>query len=108
MGKHSRSKGARGEREAAELLRTHGFQAHRGRQYHGGADSPDVVHTIPGIHIEVKRVEALHLWGAMDQASNDAGERVPMVLHRRNNRPWLAILPADDLLELLAERGQTT
>ncbi len=104
-GRKSRNKGARGEREAAKLLESHGFEAHRGRQYSGGADSPDVVHTIPGIHIEVKRVESLRLWGAMDQATSDAGERVPVVLHRRNNRPWIAILPADDLLELLAENG---
>ena len=56
---NSRAKGARGEREFAAFMREHGYEAHRGQQFAGSADSPDVVHSIPGIHIEVKRVEAL-------------------------------------------------
>lgn len=37
---------------------------------------------------------------AMAQAIADAGESVPVVLHRANGCPWLAIVPLDDLPRL--------
>ena len=67
MGKASRDKGKRGEREVAEFLRDHGIPARRGVQYAGGADSPDVI-GFEGVHIEVKRTEALRLYPALEQA----------------------------------------
>ena len=97
MGRMQRSKGARGEREAAkELARLFRCEAHRGRQYHGGDDSPDVKCNIPGIHFEVKRTERISIYAAMDQAIVDAGELLPVTLHRQNNRPWLLIVRLDD------------
>ena len=103
MGKKSRDKGQRGERElAAELTRLFGVVARRGRQYHGGADSPDVVVDLPDIHVEVKRTEKLSLYPAMQQASTDAGNKVPIVCHRANNKPWLAIVALDDLPKIAA------
>jgi|TARA_Y100000310_G_scaffold132889_1_gene131845 hypothetical protein len=97
MGKKSREKGKRGELEAARFLREHGFEARRGRQFQGGQDSPDVVHSVPGLHLEVKRVESLSLYPAMEQAREDAVEDdVPAVLHRRNRQGWLIIMDADD------------
>ena len=102
MGSLSRNKGKRGELEAAELLRRHGFTARRGRQFQGGDGSPDVVHDIPGVHVEVKRAENLSLYGALAQAIADAGEgRMPLILHRRNSKPWVAVMLADDLLGIL-------
>ena len=65
---NSRAKGARGERELAEILRCYGFSARRGQQYRGGADSPDVM-GLPGIHIEVKRVERLNIYDARPSGS---------------------------------------
>ena len=101
---HSGNKGKRGEREAAnELSRLFGCEARRGQQFSGGDDSPDVTHSIPGVHIEVKRTEALRLWEAVNQAVEDAGESVPMVLHRPNNRPWLAIVRLDDFPQLATQ-----
>lgn len=102
MGAMSRRKGANAEREVAELLRSHGFQARRGQQFSGSPDSPDVVHDIDGIHLEVKRTERLSLYPAMEQAKRDrrAGD-VPVVLTRQNGREWLAIMPASDLLTIL-------
>ena len=97
-GKKSRDKGQRGEREAAnELVRLFQVEAHRGRQYCGGQDSPDIKTTIPKVHFEVKRTECLSLYAAMDQAEGDAGIDIPVVLHRRNNKDWLAIVALDDL-----------
>jgi len=103
MGSMSRRKGAAGEREAAaalnEVLGTH---LHRGRQYHGGPDSPDLAGDMPGLHVEVKRVERLSLYPAMYQARRDAApDQVPVVMHRGNNRPWLIVVEVADLIRLL-------
>jgi len=103
MGKMSRNKGARGEREFAKFLTEYGFDAHRGRQYSGGTDSPDVK-CIPlddFYHFEVKRTETLSLYKAMEQAIDDCGTKIPIVAHRRNKREWLCIVKAADLLELI-------
>ena len=101
MGRRSRSKGKRGELEAAaEIRRLFGTEAGRGRQYQGSDESPDIVTGIEDVHFEVKRAESLQLYAAMEQAVNDARDKVPVVLHRKNNRPWLAIVPLDDLPRL--------
>ena len=102
-GRKSREKGARGEREWAGQLRDlFGCDdAHRGRQYHGGPDAPDVAKGIPGTHCEVKRTEKLSLYAAIEQALIDCGTTdVPYVAHRRNNEEWLVIVRADDLAEM--------
>jgi len=99
MGKTSREKGKRGEREVASFLREYGYDARRGVQYHGGKDSPDVV-GLPGIHIEVKRTERLHLWDALAQAKADAGDNIPVVFHRANDCQWVVIMDARDWMKL--------
>lgn len=104
MGLAQRNKGKRGEREAAaEIRRLFGVEARRGRQYQGGDDSPDVVSAIAGVHLEVKRTEALRLHGAIEQAAAEAGQKVPIVLHKANRRPWLAIVRLDDLPRLATQ-----
>ncbi|NQU19769.1 MAG: hypothetical protein HQ567_00690 [Candidatus Nealsonbacteria bacterium] len=101
MGRKSRDKGASGERELArELSRLLGVEARRGCQYHGGPGSPDVVADIPDVYIECKRAERLRLYEALQQAVDDAGEKVPVVVHRQNNKPWVAIVRLDDLPKL--------
>ena len=96
---NSRRKGAVGEREIAKYLRDHGYDAHRGQQYHGGADSPDVT-GIPGYHIEVKRVERLNLESAVEQSVRDAGDDVPLVMHRKNRTGWLVTMRLDDFIDM--------
>jgi hypothetical protein len=104
MGSKSRSKGCRGEREAAaEIARLFRIEAHRGRQYCGAPEAPDVRAAIAGVHIEVKRCEALRLYQALNQAAADAGENVPLVLHRANNKPWVAIVRLEDLPRLAVQ-----
>lgn len=103
MGKKSRDKGKRGERELAELIREFGLEARRGVQFRGGEDSPDVVCEIEGVHIECKRAEALSIYEAMKQAETDAGLKMPVVFHRRSRKPWLAILHATELLAILKQ-----
>ena len=97
---NSRNKGKRGELELARVLRGHGFDTRRGQQYCGANGDADVV-GLPGIHIECKRVEALHLWTALSQAKRDARENeLPVVMHRRNNCEWVVIQPLEDWLAL--------
>ena len=104
MGAKSRRKGCRGELEAAaELRRLFGVEARRGQQHHGGPDAPDVRAAIPGVHFEVKRVEALRLYPALEQAGADAGQNVPVLLHRANQKPWVAIVQLDDLAKLAVQ-----
>lgn len=100
MGRKSREKGKRGEREVAQFLREHGHDGRRGQQYNGSDGSADVV-GLPGIHIEVKRVETLRLRESMEQAKADARDgEIPTVWHRKNGERWVVILDAEDFLRL--------
>ena len=58
MGKiNSKDKGARNEREIANILKDHGYDARRTAQYCGNTgDASDVV-GLDGFHIEVKHQE---------------------------------------------------
>jgi Holliday junction resolvase len=101
MGRFSRNKGKVGERELAhELSRVFGVTARRGVQFQGSPDSPDVVTNIPDLHIECKRTERFRLYEALDQAVEDAAEKLPIVLHRQNKKPWVAVVRLDDLPRL--------
>jgi Holliday junction resolvase len=98
MGKPSREKGKRGERELAAKLRAM-FQCdvRRGVQYRGGPDSPDVV-GLEGVHIECKRKERLNVFGALCQAAEEAPDDAkPIVCHRASRQPWLVTLALEDL-----------
>ena len=99
----SKRKGAAGELEAAaKLNEVLGTRFHRGRQYHGGPESPDLAGDVPGLHVEVKRTERLRIWEAVSQARSDASvDQVPVVMHRANRKPWLVIVEADLLIRLL-------
>ena len=102
MGKTSRDKGKRGEREFAALCRKHGYDARRGQQYNG-VDGEDVV-GLPGVHVEVKRTEALRLYDAIAQAKLDAKRQaLPVVASRKNNAEWLITMPAWAWFEMYRE-----
>lgn len=100
---NSKEKGKRGELEIAALLREYGFAGQRGVQYSGGPDSPDVL-GLPGVHIEVKRVEKLNVHDAMKQADRDSGEKIPVVIHRKNRTPWLVTMNFDDFMKIYGGR----
>jgi Holliday junction resolvase len=97
MSKMSREKGKRGEREFAELLREHGYEARRGQQFAGGGDSPDVVVNLP-IHFEVKRTESFSP-SYLAQAERDAHPaNQPVVAWKRNAAPWRVFCDAGHYL----------
>lgn len=99
MGKLSRNKGKTGERELANLLKSHGYNCRRGQQYCGTETSADVI-GLDGIHIECKRVERLNLKSAMEQAKSDCGNNIPCVFHRANREEWKVTMLLDDWLKL--------
>lgn len=100
---NSRRKGKEGELELARKLREQGFDARRGQQYSGANGDPDVV-GLPGIHIEVKRVEQLNIDKAMLQSEGDAKDgEVPVVMHRKNGKGWLVTMKLLDFIGLYRE-----
>ena len=101
MGKLSRDKGKRYEREIANYLSDNGFPARRGQQFSGGGDSPDVVSEEFPFHIEAKRVERLDLYKAFTQSIRDAGDKPPCVVHRKNNSEIMFTCRLSDLVALL-------
>jgi hypothetical protein len=62
-----------------------------------------VCEALPGIHFEVKRTEKGNPYDWVAQAERDAGYKIPVVLHRRNDHKWLAILPAEQFLRIVRE-----
>lgn len=101
MGINSREKGRRGEVELAHELEKYGYKAYRSQQYCGANGDADVV-GLPGVHIECKRQERLNIYDAMEQSISDAKEdEMPVVMHRKNRKPWLVTLELKDFMELL-------
>jgi len=102
IGRISRRKGKVGEREVVNALKAAGFEAaHRSAQYCGNTgDAPDV-EGLPGIHIEVKRVERLNLKKAYEQAVKENGNNdIAAVFHRGSYQPWMVTLSLEDFLKL--------
>ena len=100
---NSKRKGNNGEREFAKLCRFEGYDVRRGQQYNG-LEGEDCV-GLPGVHVEVKRVERLNINDAMHQSIRDSriGGKVPIVAHRKNNEPWLITMTAEDWFKLYRE-----
>lgn len=99
MAINSRQKGARGERELANILKNeYGFDCRRGQQYCGANGDADVV-GLPGVHIECKRVEKLNIDDALDQATRDKKDNeIPIVFHRKDHKKWKVTLSLDDFM----------
>lgn len=105
IGKASRNKGKRGELEVVKILKVAGFEkAQRSAQCKGNTGQAPDVEGLPGIHIEVKRVERLNLRKAYEQAVNDSKENgnndIPAVFHRQSHQPWMVSLSLSDFLKL--------
>jgi Holliday junction resolvase len=99
MAINSRAKGAKGERELANLISDRGYRCIRGQQ-RSGLEQADVI-GLDYIHIECKRVQNLNLDKAMEQSIRDrkAGE-MATVFHRKNNQKWKVTLGFEDFMTL--------
>ncbi|MGM9628986.1 MAG: hypothetical protein ACI3V4_13020 [Faecousia sp.] len=108
-GKSSQRKGADGERELAAIFREHGYDCTRGGSLSFG-EVPDLS-GLPGIHIEVKRVEKLNVGEAMEQSIRDSErmcDGVHALFHRRNRKPWLVTMRLEDWLMLYGQNPHKT
>ena len=87
MAGFSRQKGARGEREIATMFRELGFDVQRNalQTAVGGADLTG----LPGIAVEIKRVETpfQEAWWAQAVSQATNGRR-PVLFYRRSRQPW--------------------
>ncbi len=98
---NSRDKGVAGELEFAMVLRSYGFEARRGQQHRGGADSPDVITNMTGVQWEVKRVEQLNLHKAMAKLVTETDfMHLAAIAHRKNGTEWLVTVRLDDFMRL--------
>jgi Holliday junction resolvase len=97
---NSKRKGKVAELEVAHLLQEYGYEARRSVQYCGANGDADVV-GLPGVHLEVKRVEKLNIDKAMEQSISDAREgEMPVVVHRKNRGEWEVTMLFKDFMEL--------
>ena len=115
MSINSREKGRRGEVEIAHILQEYGYNTRRGQQFSGANGDADV-EGLPGIHMEVKRVEHLNIDKALQQAIRDnyadelkQGKKlIPAVFHRSNDDrkkdstkgTWKVTLTLKDFMEI--------
>lgn len=109
MPSKSQKKGRRGEIELAELLNSCGYNVRPGRALSFG-EQPDII-GLEGVHIEVKRCQALRLSEWMKQAIRDSekfqdGE--PAVFHRRNREGWLVTMPLESWLRIYDQNCKQT
>jgi hypothetical protein len=104
----SKDKGARFERELASKLREYGYaDSRRTAQYCGNTgDASDVI-GLPGLHIEAKHQEKMHLYDWMEQAIRDAKaggkNRLPTVFHKKNHADILVTMTLDDFITIYRE-----
>ena len=102
MSAAQRDKGARGEREVADIWRAAGFDCNRVPNSGGLRIKGDLYGSTPA-HVEVKRHETARPWAWWEQASGETpqGQRT-VVAFRRSRSPWLALVDLTQLAELLA------
>ena len=106
MSAFQRTKGAAAEREIIQLLREHGWpNAERTSNGRIQLARGDIAHGPEGVHLEIKRHERLNVPLAFDQVRRDASPLdVPVLVHRPSRHDWMATLPLEELLPLLALR----
>ena len=101
-GKSARDKGARGERELAELL-SHELGTMVKRKLGQARDGGDDIQ-VGRFRIEVKRRDTLAVeqWAKQVEAAAEPGD-VPVVAFRRNGEPWRAVVPMAWLIAAMRE-----
>ena len=104
-GKSSRDKGARGELQAAAALRALGIDAERAAR--NGISTQDLLHTLYGLHVEIKHQAKPDLWGAFRQAELDSrGLLAPVVIAKKVSRSgssdWVVMHKLEDWPSVVA------
>lgn len=100
---NSRAKGKGTELKACNILKAAGFAARRSQQFCGrNPDASDIVTPdFPDIYWEIKGVETLGVQKTMARCREDCGDKDPVLLWFKNNKPPLAVIGLSLFLELL-------
>ena len=103
---NSKQKGKSGELEFCHECKKYGFdKVYRTAQTNGKLEqSLADCEGLHGIHVEVKRVEALNIDKAMEQSirylQTKKEKRLPVVFHRKNRKPWKSTMLFSDWIKL--------
>jgi Holliday junction resolvase len=101
-GKASRDKGARGERELAEIL-SHELGVVVKRKLGQARDGGDDIQ-VGKFRIEVKRREKLSIdsWCEQVEKASEPGD-VPVLVYRRNGQPWRVVVGLQWFIKAMRE-----
>lgn len=103
MGRASREKGKRGEREFAAFLRDLGLEARRTQQFSGTEGTADVSSSLNGVHLEVKRYAGIAAFRFLEQAERDSDpDDLPVVAMREDRGEWAIMFRAKNLERMAA------
>lgn len=107
MGKMQKNKGATFERTVSGLFRDYGYDASRTAQHCGKTGQAADVKGVPGLSIECKAQEKMHLYDWMDQAVRDSAAQgegnLPTVIHKQNYKDVLVTMRFGDWIQLYRE-----
>jgi Holliday junction resolvase len=102
---NSRAKGNTGELEVARIFRAAGFDCNRVPNSGALRIKGDLYGDLPA-HVEVKRGERCRLPEWWKQTRTDAPpETLPVLAWRPNRGEWLAVVPLEALVALLAAQA---
>ena len=105
--KSAKTKGRVGQTEVVNLIETYmGFNDDQIRSNPASVTGEDIILSESArekfpLSIEVKRVEKLNIFTAFKQAISNAGNYMPLLVHRRNNEEWLVTFRFRDFLSIL-------
>lgn len=104
LGKLRKRKGKVRELEWVHFLKEHGVEsARRTSQYNGKEGSSDVVaDELKGFYMEVKGVENLNIWEAVERVMKEKKDPalIGIVAHRKNRSGWMVYMDAEEWLKL--------
>ena len=103
-GSSARDRGKRGERMWRDELRAYGWEATRTGWHQAaiGHESKDMSCPAMPIHWEVKFTEQMSLAKWKEQIADDCRDgEIPIIAWKKAYQPWLAMLDAKHLLEIL-------
>lgn len=97
MVKNSKKKGNDAEKQFSQLLRDQGVDNTASRNYSSGNNTQKSdVHNKINYNIEVKHVERLNIYKAIEQSIKDSQKThaTPLVAFRKNRMDWWVAIPA--------------
>ena len=104
-GSSSRRKGNRAEVEVVRALKDAGYEAETSRATRGGYQSGEDIITNFPMSIEVKNQTRIDLAGWWRQAEEQAGEGLPVVIHKRVGKAqaedWWVTMDVKTLIALV-------